>query len=479
MKRLIALILALVMCLCLASCVGSKKAGTDDVPTLKWYVPGDNYPGLTEVLEEANKISVEKIGAKLDLQFIDAGSFDERMRMIMSSGEEFDLCFTGYINKYAKAAQMGGLEALDELLDTAPELKESIPNFFWEGAKVDGKIYAVPNQQVVSSHFVVNIPKRLADKYNLDVDSIKTYQDLEPFMEAVKNGEDGIYPWRNSNAYFSVGCRFEEISAAFGIKEGDEKCKVLFIDEQPEWIEGMELRHSWFKKGYIRPDVVSVGNDTTDYLAGKYATHIASYKPGVEINLESTLGEPYVVTRNISEPYVKQANITSTLTGISRTSKYKEKALKLIELINTDKEYYNLICFGIEGKHYTKIDDNTIKFIENSNYKPDAAWKFGNQFNAFVTEGMDADVWVQTEKMNNEAKVSPLLGFVLNTTPIETELAQCETVRKQYGFTYFMGASKIDESYDDYIKKMKSAGADKIVKEIQKQVNEFLKNKKK
>ena len=477
LKRIIALLLALVLCMGIAGC-NEKKNDSDEVVTLKWYLPGDNQPGLREVLDEANKISEEKIGVRLDIQTIDTGAFDERMRMIMSSGEEFDLCFTGYINKYNTAARLGGLEPLDELLETTPALKESVPDFFWEGAKVDGTIYAVPNQQIVATFFAAWIPKRLADKYNLDVESITEDSQLEPFLKAVKEGEDGIYPWRNNNAYFSVGAQFEELVNAFGIRRGDDSCEILFIDEQPEWRAGMDVRHSWFKKGYIRPDVVSVGDDTTDYYAGKYAVSKSSYKPGGEVGMSNSMGETMLYTPNLGRPYLSQKFMTSTLTGISKNSKHKEEAIKLIELINTDKEYYNLICYGIEGKHYEKIDDNTIRLIENSGYKPNGDWKYGNQFNAFVTEGMDPDVWEQTEKMNNEAEVSPLLGFTLDTTKIETELAQCETIRKQYGFSYFMGASKADKSYDEYLKRMEKAGKDKIIKEIQSQVDAFLKSKK-
>ncbi len=476
MKRIIAFALALVMCLGIAGC-GDKKSASDDVVTLKWYLPGDNQPGLSEVLAEANKISEAKIGAKLDIQFIDTGAFDERMRMIMSSGEQFDLCFTGYINKYNTAARLGGLEPLEELLETTPALKEAIPEFFWQGAKVDGTIYAVPNQQIVATFFAAWTPKRLAEKYNLDVEAITEHTQLEPYLKAIKEGEDGMYPWRNNNAYFSVGANFEELTNAFGIRRGDESCEILFIDEQPEWIEGIKVRNSWFKKGYIRPDVVSVGDDTTDYHAGKYAISISSYKPGGEVGMSNTMGEPMVYTPNLGRPYLSQKFMTSTLTGISKNSKNKEKAIKLIELINTDKEYYNLICYGIEGKHYTKLDDNTIRLVENSNYKPNGDWKFGNQFNAFVTEGMDPDVWEQTEKMNNEAEVSPLLGFTLDTTKIETELAQCETIRKQYGFSFFMGASEVGKAYDEYLERMDKAGKDKIIKEIQSQVDAFLANK--
>ena len=68
--------------------------------------------------------------------------------------------------------------------------------------------------------------------------------------------------------------------------------------------------------------------------------------------------------------------------GISRTSKNPEKAFKFIELVNTDKDLYNLICFGIEGKHYNLDENGRVVFNDQGGYIPKACWKFGNQFNA-------------------------------------------------------------------------------------------------
>ena len=107
MKKVLALVLALTLIVvCFAGC-GKKEANSGDVPTLIWYVPGDNQPGLPEVMEAANKIVEKEIGAKIDMKFINQGDFDEKMRLKMAAGEDFDLCFTGYINVYAKAAEMG------------------------------------------------------------------------------------------------------------------------------------------------------------------------------------------------------------------------------------------------------------------------------------------------------------------------------------------------------------------------------------
>ena len=53
-------------------------------------------------------------------------------------------------------------------------------------------------------------------------------------------------------------------------------------------------------------------------------------------------------------------------TAISINSAHPERAMKLIELMNTEKgkgHLYNLLVYGIEGEHYTKVNDNEIQPI--------------------------------------------------------------------------------------------------------------------
>lgn len=482
MKKVLALLLALTLvAACFVGC--DKKEASGDIPTLIWYVPGDSQDDIDAVMEAANKIVEKEIGARIDMKFISTGDFDEKMRLKMASGDKFDLCFTGYINAYTKAAQMGGLEPLDELLKLTPDLVAATPQFFWDAAEIDGKIYAVPNQQIVAAQKALFIHKDLVEKYNVDVDAIKEYKDLEPFFEQIKKNEPDMWAWRNRNGYFKIGADTEEIiSIGIGIEKGDkENVKVIFTDELQPMIDGINLRYEWYKKGYMHPDVVSLGTDETNYLAGRYATDIQTYKPGVETNIKSVLKKDVVACKNIHEPYISMGGGTSTMIGIGKNSQHKEKAMKFIELINTNKELYNIICFGIEGKHYDLTEDGFVKTKEGSGYAPEADWKFGNQFNALVREGASKDVWEQTKAMNQEAidkgNVSPLLGFTIDKTNIEAELSSLTSIRKQYATSYFIGVKPVDDGYWEYIDMMYDAGLEKVLKEVQNQVDDFLEEK--
>ena len=83
MKKTISLVMAAAMLVSIGGC-GKKTEDSGEVPTLKWYVPGSTQEDMSLVMEEANKIIESKIGAKLDLQLIDDGSYQEKMGMMYS-----------------------------------------------------------------------------------------------------------------------------------------------------------------------------------------------------------------------------------------------------------------------------------------------------------------------------------------------------------------------------------------------------------
>ena len=152
--------------------------------------------------------------------------------------------------------------------------------------------------------------------------------------------------------------------------------------------------------------------------------------------------------------------------------------MKFIELINTNKELYNIICFGIEGKHYTKDDEGHIVVDSNSGYfQNNGDWKFGNQFNAYILAGNDDNVWEETKKLNDEAVEYPLSGFMFDNSSVTAELTAIETVNSQYSVLN-KGAQNPDEYFETFKEKQKEAGAEKVLAEYQKQIDEFLAKKK-
>lgn len=148
---------------------------------------------LQEVQDAINEILIPKINVKLILDPMDWGTFGERMQLKMAAGEPCDIVFTApWTNNYYLNVINGALYPLDDILpEYAPGLYASISPATWEAARVQGHIYAVINQQIWPKPWGVHVIKSFADKYNLDLDTITKFEDMEPFMDAVLEGEGG------------------------------------------------------------------------------------------------------------------------------------------------------------------------------------------------------------------------------------------------------------------------------------------------
>lgn len=473
-----ALLLAAVMTMGIASGCGKKQEENSDVPTLTWYVPGDKQNDMQSVMEEANKIIEPAIGAKLDLQMIDTGSYAEKMQMMMAGGEDMDLVFTGYINTYAQCVSRGGLLDITELLKTqTPGFLETIPDYILDSAYIDGKLYAVPNAQVISAQPSIAIRHDIAEEYGLDLDKVKSVDDLADFYNWILANKPDLYPMRAINMANTIDTNYLSVLDGYWVKksdltDGDDKVTVIPECNLDMTRERADILYEWYQKGWIRNDVMTTSNDSADYSAGRYVTFYCGWKPGYEKTLSSTLGIDYDIVQLPIDCYAGSS--TSTMIGVSRTSKNPEKAVKFIELINTNKELYNLIVFGIEGKHYTTDEEGKVTVIADSGYNQKSGdWKFGSQFNALVRAGQDSDIWEQTQKFNEDCLENPIAGFVFDNTPVAAEVASIETVNSQYNVRLY-GAQNPNEYWNDFVTKSKNAGAEKVAAELEKQIGEYL-----
>ncbi len=137
---------------------------------------------------------------------------------------------------------------------------------------------------------------------------------------------------------------------------------------------------------------------------------------------------------------------------------------------------FKTIYFTIEGKHYEKIGENQVKRL-NEDYVFNTGWRFGNQFNAYLTDNQATDTWDATVKMNDESEKSPYMGFSFDVENVKNEIASVNAVNSEYSNFLNYGVEDPALHWDTYVKKLKDAGIDKIVEEITNQYNEWRKTK--
>ena len=67
--------------------------------------------------------------------------------------------------------------------------------------------------------------------------------------------------------------------------------------------------------------------------------------------------------------------------------------------------------------------------------------------------------------------MSPILGFAFNPEPVKTEIAQCQAVSKEYMPILGTGSADLATKLPEFLDKLNKAGSEKIVAEIQKQID--------
>lgn len=457
----------------------TKRPGIDTSKEvhLIWYLWGDAPSNAESVIEKANAFIKEKINATVDFSFINAGDYDTKVQMIMNSGEEYDLCWTSnWSNNYLNNVSKNAYIPLDDLLEDFPDLKAVLPDYVWDGVRVQGKIYGVANYQLMYDQGGLVFKKELLDKYSIDLSTVKTAGDLTPVFQTIKDNEPDIIPLESGNVGFSKraesGYAYFDLSPyAVNLKTG-EVFNKWFSDELQR--EAAVQHREWYLKGFFPSDVATLKDTTPLKKAGRLFAWYSRQKPGNEAELKQLYGYD-VVQLPTTNMETGQGSILSTINAISQTSKNPERAMALLELVNTRPELFNLLCYGLEGEDYNKISENRIEPVDGGYTY--FGWVLGNTFQSFLLPGQADDIWEQTKKNNDEATPDPLTGFIIDRTNILNEIAQIKALAGQYTPILSNGLDDADKTLAELQEKATAAGNDVILAEIQKQYDNWVKAK--
>jgi putative aldouronate transport system substrate-binding protein len=492
-KKVLSLVICLGIVMSLFSFTIVQAADTKSLPKaqLVWYFPG-NFPQADQddVFAAVNEKVKAKINAEVDFRAVPFGDYDQKMQVTIASGEAYDICFSAnWINNYNQNVAKGAFAPLDNLLKTyAPVAYKNVPEAMWNATKINGKIYGFINQQI-SARTPDLIPvKSDYDKYKIDFSkfagklNIFNLNLLEPYIQKVRKDQPqkGFY-----TALSHIGGEFMNMEWISGwntpgvVKFSDKTITVINQFESAEYKAYRKLTEDWNKKGYLNSKIrLSKKPDEwwTDAKANKVALILGgAFKPGGAVENSGLAGYPCLSFQS-GTSYLTTGGIIATMQAISRNSENPERAMMLLEYLNTDKDVYNTLNFGIKGVHYT-VDSQGFMIKEGDKakaYNPSVPWMFATNFLAIPFKGTPKSIWDDTKKINSTAVASQLLGFSFNAEPIKTEIAKTSAVVDEYVRSIDYGTCS-EAKYNEFLNKLKKAGSAKIITEMQKQINAWKK----
>ncbi|URN95067.1 MAG: ABC transporter substrate-binding protein [Candidatus Pristimantibacillus lignocellulolyticus] len=466
---------------------GNVSAGTeDDGPVeeliVAFPIVSSDLSGLQLAEDEMNKITESKIKVRVKFMPINAGEWLQRTNLIFSSSEKLDLTYvhgTMYSNMVAK----GMLVPLDDLIsEYGNGITASLEPKYLNASKLGGKIYSVPSVRDLAGSYGYTIRKDLVEKHNIDMSAIKTLDDVATVLQLLKEKEPDMVPISTggTQSFRDVYKFYDELGDNMGVLPNyDNDLKVVNLFETKEYEEFVNRIRDWYQSGYILSDAATNKLSLVELIrSGKVASYIGMQKPGFDAQ-ESKSNGVEVVSTELSPAYSTTSNITVSMWGIPVHTKLPEKAMKFLNLMYEDENIVNLFTWGVEGKHYEKVQDHIIKYPEGQDASSvgfnSLQWMFGNQFKAYVLENNDPDIWTKTAEFNETATPSKALGFIFDGTNVKTEYAAVSNVITEYKLPLETGSVDPAKILPQFIEKLKAAGIDKIVAEKQKQLDEWAK----
>ncbi|NRF92965.1 extracellular solute-binding protein [Paenibacillus frigoriresistens] len=198
MKRKSAAILALLTCFATAGCSFLEWSKYEDKvkvavqePVIRIVVNslGMNFP---EGMDENNNpylTYIEKnIGVQVNVTLPPLNGYDEKLNVIMTSGEPPDLLNTSNPSWFINFVNQKALTPLNDYIEKyGTNLKAKIPKEAWDNVTVDGHIYAIPSLNEVKGTEIVYARKDWLDKLGLQPP--RTIEEFTAVMKAFAEGD--------------------------------------------------------------------------------------------------------------------------------------------------------------------------------------------------------------------------------------------------------------------------------------------------
>ena len=483
MKKTIKKILSLTLAasFALSGCSRENKAD-GEVVTLTWYIPSViTGNDKVEVFNKVNEILEERYNLRLIIYGVDSDNFSQNLKVINAGKDVYDLAFTSnWCNNFLTNVSNGVFYGITEkeLKEYAPMTYASMSEEVWSAAKVNGKFYAVPNWQAQTRASAIYVPEEFLEATNTDINSLTDFDAITEYLRKITqiNPECNKIPafWTQIMTYYNfVDIYEEQLPGAIDFtKEG--KPVVVNQYETAEFENYVSLRRQWVEEG-LSTNQYLPDSKAADKKIKQEPFTIHQYSPMGESTKTNTFGYQYKA-KQISNSLMSPLGVTAAMTGISATSKHPIEALKMIEIMNTDSEVMNLIAYGIEGKNYERISSNQIKLIENSNYSGPSLFNLGSMANAYLMDNQIPGLIEETKKFNDGAIASPLMGFNADLTNIIIEVENCRTVINEYLMMFDQGLAD-EAKLQEFRDRLKLAGSDKIIQELQSQIDKWYETK--
>ena len=504
-KQLFFLLLALLLCLCAAACVtdpaqttgannstvpsfhisgGTNPTDTtelpvviqcqripeevenpDHLPIVKWVCLTDyatNSQWEASMAQQLNQLLAQK-EQPFRVQFIVYTSENRKDNWFLQPEIQEDLASADLI--YGAINSDYGLSFLQPITDAIDNysLQTAVPHeAYWLQTTLDGQVYGIRSNApyLISNGWWVS-DQVLKNNALTQDDFMKPYWEMDSvFASIFENNqqqaflryvEDGyaignlFQDYRPDALVNIISNHFQLVGSCYGIDfSGEQPAVVNYLDtDYTRKTQAALLRYQ--QAGYIAFDdskqsLISYSNVFADF---PYAYEGMTYISTEPVQFFSTAFGGY-------------------MTGLSKNAQNKDAALSLLSLIANDSTLRQQLLFGTTEE--TVGANRFLSFLS----------PYGSLRNS-TTGGFDRPVAEGLTQLETHQKILDRsimqLPITFDFSSVEKETAEVNGVLEEY-FCQF--SQLTEQDYTEMLTKIKSAGGDKIITELQRQLDDWM-----
>ena len=385
-NRLLALVLAIMLAVCLPVFALGETTEADDMAALNAYLvlPTPQLP----LVDEPMTLTVtyprnvkhgdfntmwylrkleEKTGVKLEIQPIEESGWNEKVGLLFSSGDYGDIFLFGLsINDASQYGMAGMLRPLEDLVaqysPNTQKIYESFPETLRNLTADDGHIYIAPAYNNTPRDMLLGYSDWVNAEWiaKLGMEMPQTLDQFYAMLQAFKtgdpngNGEADEIPWSfiyNGDGYNMALGAFGFVNARHDIIDG----QYVYVPTQENFRHYLEFMAKCYAEGLLDEDIFTMTTD--DYLAKVLTLNVGST---IEYNVTS---EEEILKRELLSPLTSEYNDKAcypgrsqekTNSGLCITSNATEEeaiaAIKLLDYWYSQEGTFEIKCGPVYGE---------------------------------------------------------------------------------------------------------------------------------
>lgn len=454
-------------------------------------LPGDDPTELAQAQAIINeKLAADGVGVELDLKFISWDAWDQKINIMLSTGEQFDMF--NVMNDRVSISNYASKGALADITDLMEQYGDNIkalnPEMVMKSGQSNGRQYAIPSFWVESAlHPEMTLRKDIMEEYGIEKVPT-TFDELtaayEKVMSEWKGTQKPYLPLIGSTSGGFAVAQMTYDTWPFHVYE-----KIFYVNQDgtiKNYFESEEFKQdsynarSWYKKGLINPDVMVFTPDQqiNQLNAGDWFVHcgtIGNVEQLKRLYPDITVDDFIWLSLAPEKSKIRPFG-TRNMNAIPLASKHPEAGVKFMNWVYASQENYDMFVYGREGIDWQRVGEQGREPIINPSTDRTLYevydWMVGNL--RYIRPGTTAPT-ITNEALfkKNETAVDGIASnFSFDASNVQTQMADVQTQISAVIAPIACGVKDYDSNIGEALDLLRKAGVDDLVQEFIRQYEE-------